>query len=132
MSGARARGTPAPPAPYFSKPPITHVYSKRLPTSGSSAKPAVEAPPRRSSIVPSLPRYVKHDPSVPTMADPIPPVANSHGMATHEKSGYRQPRLALHTKALSPVPRSCRNALANPHYRCAMEEEHAALVDNHT
>ena len=53
-------------------------------------------------------------------------------MATRGKSEYRQPRLALHTEALSPVPRSCRDALANPHWRRAMEEEHAALLDNHT
>ena len=53
-------------------------------------------------------------------------------MATRGKSGYRQPRLALHTEALSPLPRSCRDALANPHWRQAMEDEYAALLDNNT
>ena len=53
-------------------------------------------------------------------------------MVTRGKSGYRQPRLALHTEALSPLPRSCRDALANPHWRWAMEEEFAALLNNHT
>ena len=63
---------------------------------------------------------------------PIPPVANSHGMLTRGKSGYHQPRLHLHTEALSPIPRSCRDALTDPHWRRAMEEEHAALIENHT
>ena len=40
--------------------------------------------------------------------------------------------LALHTEALSPLPRSCRDALADPHWRQAMEDEYAALQDNHT
>ena len=83
-------------------------------------------------MIPSPPRFVKSDPPLPTGAVPIPPVANTHGMATRGKSGYRQPRLALHTEALSPLPRSCRDALADPHWRRAMEEEYAALQDNNT
>ena len=50
---------------------------------------------------------------------------------TRGKSGYIQPRI-LHTEALSPIPRSCRDALADPHWRRAMEDEYAALMDNKT
>jgi hypothetical protein len=131
-----ARLVPAPPqAPAalgFAKPPIVHVYSKRAPTPTLTPAPPAGAPPRRSSIVPSPPRYVKTDPPVPAGAVPIPPVDNSHNMATRGKSGYRQPRLTLHAEALSPLPRSVRDALADPNWRRAMEEEHTALLENHT
>jgi hypothetical protein len=33
---------------------------------------------------------------------------------------------------VSPVPSSVREALLDPHWRCAMEEEHAALLANQT
>jgi hypothetical protein len=65
-------------------------------------------------------------------AIPIPPVVNPHGMATRGKTGYHQPRLGLHSEVLSPIPRSFRDALADPHWRKAMEEEHTALLDNCT
>jgi len=51
-------------------------------------------------------------------------------MMTRGKSGYIQPRI-LHAEALSPIPRSCRDALADPHWRRAMEDEYAALMENH-
>ncbi|XP_021306364.1 proline-rich protein 36, partial [Sorghum bicolor] len=119
-----------PPAPLFSKPPVVQVYTRRAPTSSSPPEPTGGPLPRRSSMVPSPPRYVKHGPTIGTV--PIPPVTNDHGMATRGKSGYRQPRLAMHAEPLSPIPQSCRDALANPHWRRAMEEEYAALLDNNT
>jgi len=64
--------------------------------------------------------------------DDRPPIVNDHGMMTRGKSGFQQPRLGLHAEALSPIPQSCRDALTNPHWRQAMEEEYAALLDNHT
>jgi hypothetical protein len=51
-------------------------------------------------------------------------------MSTHNKSGYQQPRAALHLEVLSPVPRSYRDALADPNWRKAMKEECAALHAN--
>jgi len=154
---AQAPPSPAPPvqllpqphvqppaAPTFTKPPVVHVYARRASTAGPSptatSSPAADSspaspprpPPRRSGLIPSPPRYVKQDPPLPMGAVPIPPVANTHGMATRGKIGYRQPRLALHAAALSPLPRSCRDALADPHWRQAMEDEFAALTDNHT
>jgi hypothetical protein len=52
-------------------------------------------------------------------------------MATCWKAGFRQPR-ALHAETLSPLPRSVREALADPHWGQAMEEEFGALSANHT
>jgi hypothetical protein len=53
-------------------------------------------------------------------------------MATRGKSGFQQPRAALHSEVLSPLPRSHRDALVDPNWRKAMEEECAALHENHT
>jgi len=47
-------------------------------------------------------------------------------MATRGKSGFRVPAL-FNTAPLSPVPKTFRSALADPLWRAAMEEEHAAL-----
>ena len=76
--------------------------------------------------------------SVPAAAAPlpkgavaVPPVANQHSMGTHSKSGFRMPAV-YHAVPLSPVPKTFRSALANPNWRAAMEEEHSALLQNHT
>ena len=52
-------------------------------------------------------------------------------MATRAKSGFRIPAL-YHATPLSLVPKTFRSALAYPNWRAAMEEEHAALLQNHT
>ena len=52
-------------------------------------------------------------------------------MATRAKTGFRIPAL-YHVTSLSPVPKTFRSALANPNWRATMEEEHAALLQNHT
>lgn len=59
---------------------------------------------------------------------------NEHAMVTRGKSGIRRPidRLNLHAAPLSPVPRTYRAALADPHWRTAMEEEYNALLANRT
>ena len=55
-------------------------------------------------------------------------------METRGKRGFRQPvdRLVLHATPLSPIPKSYQSALADPHWRRAMEEEYGALMANHT
>ena len=52
-------------------------------------------------------------------------------MATRAKHGFRVPAL-FHAAQLSPVPKTYRGGLADPSWRVAMEEEHAALLQNHT
>ena len=52
-------------------------------------------------------------------------------MTTRAKHGFRQPA-AYNTALLSPVPRTYRAALADPNWRAAMLDEHAALLQNNT
>jgi len=52
-------------------------------------------------------------------------------MTTRAKDGFRVPSL-FHAAPLSPVPKTFRGALADPNWRAAMEEEHAALLQNQT
>jgi hypothetical protein len=55
-------------------------------------------------------------------------------MTTRGKNGIRLPvtRYNLNVATLSPVPRTYRTALSDPHWCSAMEEEFAALQANHT
>lgn len=55
-------------------------------------------------------------------------------MVTSGKAGIRRPvdRLNLHAMPLSLVPHTYRVALADPHWRTAMEEEYNALLANQT
>jgi hypothetical protein len=52
-------------------------------------------------------------------------------MATRAKRRFRIPAL-FHAAHLSPVPKTYRGGLGDPSWRTAMEEEHAALLENHT
>jgi histone deacetylase 1/2 len=58
-------------------------------------------------------------------------MTNQHPMMTRAKLGFRQPTV-FHAVPLSLVPKTFRSALADPNWRAAMEEEHAALLKNHT
>jgi hypothetical protein len=65
---------------------------------------------------------------------------HTHPMVTRRAVGVLRPvdRLILDADTsatpsdASPVPSSVRTALADPHWRRAMEEEYAALLANHT
>lgn len=61
-------------------------------------------------------------------------MVNDHGMQTRGKSGFAQPvdRMNLHAATLAPVPTSVRSALADPHWRAAMQSEYDALLANDT
>nr|CAB3503089.1 unnamed protein product [Digitaria exilis] len=82
---------------------ITRVYTRRAPAASPAVCPAAPAPVPRGAVA-------------------VPPVTNQHSMATHGKSGFRVPAL----------PKTFRSALAGPLWRAAMEEEHDALMKNHT
>jgi hypothetical protein len=62
------------------------------------------------------------------------PIVNEHTMRTCGKSGFIQPvdKLNLQAAALSPVPKSVRSALTDPHWRAAMQVEFDALLANGT
>ena len=53
-------------------------------------------------------------------------------MVTRGKDGFRQPYIGLHSVQLSPIPKTFRSALADPHWRAAMEEEYSTLLSNNT
>ena len=52
-------------------------------------------------------------------------------MTTRAKHGFRQPAM-YHVAPLSPILKTFCSALADPNWRAAMEEEHSALLQNHT
>jgi hypothetical protein len=55
-------------------------------------------------------------------------------MRTCGKAGIAQPadRLNLHVVPMSPLPRSVRDALADPHWHDAMQAEFDTLLTNDT
>jgi len=69
---------------------------------------------------------------LPPRAEPIQPVVNRHLMVTRGKDGFRQLYIGLHSVQLSPILKTFRSALADPHWRAAMEEEYSVLLSNNT
>ncbi|WVZ56686.1 hypothetical protein U9M48_007180 [Paspalum notatum var. saurae] len=56
-------------------------------------------------------------------------------MVTRRAAGVLRPKVLSDAAAeppISPVPSSVRDALADPHWRRAMEEEYAVLLANQT
>jgi hypothetical protein len=82
-------------------------------------------PPAPAAPAPAAP------PPLPKGAVAVPPVTNRHTMGTRSKSGYRMPAV-FHVAPMSPVPKTFRSAPADPNWRAVMEEEHSALLKNHT
>ncbi|KAJ9563189.1 hypothetical protein OSB04_008349 [Centaurea solstitialis] len=75
------------------------------------------------------------EPSDPSTSLPTPPTPQpTHHMTTRAKSGIVKPiqRLNLHTTSISPLPRSHLQALQDPHWQKAMNEEYHALITNRT
>ena len=96
--------------------PALRVYSRR---------PRPVEPPPAASAAPAAPV------PLPRGAVAVAPTVNQHHMTTRAKDGFRVPSL-FHAAPLSPVPKTFRGALADPNWRAAMEEEHAALLQNQT
>ncbi|KAJ9542159.1 hypothetical protein OSB04_028665 [Centaurea solstitialis] len=71
-------------------------------------------------------------PSLPSVSSPTP--HPTHPMTTCSKSGIVKPtqRLNLHTTSITPLPRSHLQALQDPNWRQAMNEEYHALIKNKT
>jgi hypothetical protein len=69
---------------------------------------------------------------------PVTPLDNPHQMITRGNTGFRVVpdqlvlTAATSSPTLSPTPSSARAALADPHWRAAMEEEYEALISNGT
>jgi hypothetical protein len=89
-----------------------------------------------SALAPPAPSPAPVLPSPPPAPLPkgaiaILPVTNQHSMATRANRDFRVPA-QFHAAQLSPVPKTYRGGLADLSWRAAMEEEHAALLQNHT
>jgi hypothetical protein len=103
-------------------------------TSASTSTPRVAPtiPPAASSVTrvsPSIAQPVPH--RLPTGVVPISPMVHPHPMRTQGVISFQQPKL-YDVATLSPVPKSVRVILANPHWWVAMEEEYATLMSNDT
>jgi hypothetical protein len=68
----------------------------------------------------------------------VTPLDNPHRMITRDKSGFKVVPDHLVLTAMtfsptpSPIPSSARAALADLHWRAAMEDEYGALISNRT
>ncbi|WVZ87938.1 hypothetical protein U9M48_034512 [Paspalum notatum var. saurae] len=137
-SPAAPRAAPVPPLRYAQ--PV-RVYQRRAAVSSAPApSPPVSTVPAPSSSPPAEP------PRRPRLASRVastvyhPPVLewdprHLHPMVTRQAAGVLRPAALSATAAepgISPVPSSVRDALADPHWRRAMEEKYAALLANQT
>ncbi|WVZ96571.1 hypothetical protein U9M48_042192 [Paspalum notatum var. saurae] len=92
--------------------------------------------------MPSSPESAAHAPARARAVSPVynPPVLHwdphhVHPMVTRQTTGVLRPRVlsaAATEPRISPVPSSVRDALADPHWGRAIEEEYAALLANRT
>jgi hypothetical protein len=123
---------------------IYHRHGSAPPSAPMDPGPSMNAPRFADPAV----VYHRRGPATPVV--PEPPVSHlvaihrapghTHPLVTQRASGVLRPInsliLAADTSATppdaSPVPSSVRTALADPHWRRAMEEEYAALLANHT
>ncbi|KAJ9559993.1 LOW QUALITY PROTEIN: hypothetical protein OSB04_005153 [Centaurea solstitialis] len=105
--------------------PPTPTVSSTTPLSSTALSPS---PNQSSADIPGphLP------PSLPSVSSPTP--HPTHPMTTRSKSGIVKPtqRLNLHTTSITPLPRSHLQALQDPNWRQAMNEEYHALIKNKT
>lgn len=127
------------PAPRAASVPSTPTYWAAPTPSSPVPRAAVHAPPPPLPVSPAAHFYVRRlrpaaatPPALPQKAVPIPPVVNQHAMATRGKHGFRQPTTLVASTPPSPIPKTYRAALADPHWRRAMEEEFGALMANDT
>lgn len=67
----------------------------------------------------------------PALSGVCSPIVNQHPITTCVKHGFCQHAL-FHAVALSPMPKIFDSALTDSNWRASMEEEHAALLWNHT
>jgi histone deacetylase 1/2 len=89
-------------------------------TSGASSSPAQSSPPTTP-------------PSAPTLHHAPPPPPSR--MRTRLQDGILQPKRLFNvatSSPISPIPRTYRQALADPHWSAAMRDEHNALLQNDT
>lgn len=131
---------PAPRAATTSSLALPHAGS--APRASLASPPGFPALPRATPTAADLRTYSRRPPPAAPTARPapvplpwgaivVPRTVNQHCMTTWAKEGFRILSL-YHVAPLSPVLKAFRSALAYPNWRAAMEEEHAALLQNQT
>uniref|UniRef100_A0A8R7RGG2 Reverse transcriptase Ty1/copia-type domain-containing protein n=1 Tax=Triticum urartu TaxID=4572 RepID=A0A8R7RGG2_TRIUA len=94
------------------------------------APPSPPPPPYTASTTPP------HTPPLPAKAIPVPIPQNPHKMTTRAKRGFgipaRRLNLLASTSTISPVPKTYRSALHDPHWLEAMRSEFDAFKQNDT
>ncbi|KAJ9551935.1 hypothetical protein OSB04_015980 [Centaurea solstitialis] len=122
------------PSPYFRyhfhhQPDTTTTSSSDSTTYGA---PSDHQPSAASSPHSTDPHNeVPSPPPDHTDSSSPPPI---HPMTTRSRSGIVKPiqKLNLHTSSISPVPRSHLQAIKDPNWRQAMNDEYSALISNGT
>jgi hypothetical protein len=145
------RVAPSTPA-RFADPALVYHHRGHVATSA----PADSGPPTSAArFADPVVVYHRHEPAIPATPD-VPAVRSEpsvyHPVAIHRNLGYVHPMVTRRATGVlrpvdrlilaadmtcnppdaSPVPSSVRTALADPHWRRAMEEEYATLLANHT
>jgi len=120
-----------PPAftPLAIPPSAAHPVSSSITTANSN--PHTMQPTQPSSVLPVSPSPLNTHPP------PAPPVAPSHSMTTRSNNNIHKPirKLTFHTHLPSTdirEPTSVTNALKEPIWRHAMQDEFNALIQNET
>ncbi|WVZ58402.1 hypothetical protein U9M48_008679 [Paspalum notatum var. saurae] len=141
LSPARPRAAPVPPLRYAQ--PV-RVYQRRTVVSPAPTPPLPASPvPAPSTSPPAGPPEPPRHPRLAARVESTvyhPPVLERdprhlHPMVTRRVAGVLRPAVLSTTAAepgISHVPFSVRDALADPHWRRAMEEEYTALLANQT
>jgi hypothetical protein len=129
----------------FTEPP--QVYQRRQLASTPAPAPLPVSRTTSCSIEPPQVSHQRQVTPAPASSRAGPPVyhlvpvvhdpCRTYPMVTRRAAGITKPVDLLQLSAatspmLSPVPTSVCRALANPHWRCAMEEEYEALLSNRT
>jgi hypothetical protein len=112
--------------------PSTPRVAPMTPPSTFVPHMAPTTPPTTSSAAPISPPATQLVPHVLLAgAVPVSPMVHPHLMRTWGVADFWQTKLYI-TTTLSPILKSVWTALANPHWRAAMEEECVALMSNDT
>jgi hypothetical protein len=128
-AGAGAAGTRGAPEAALRREAGTVAQTTRSDPEAALSREAGTTPP---------PPLLRPSVGGPGVVVPVTPPDNPHRMITRGKTGFRvvPARLVLtvvtSSPTSSPIPSSARVALADPHWRAAMEEEYGTLISNGT
>nr|KYP67039.1 Retrovirus-related Pol polyprotein from transposon TNT 1-94 [Cajanus cajan] len=133
------------PCQYFNlnpdlSPPCTTstVLSQQPPLPSQIGDSSVSIIPSVSSsqnVSPSSPESSSQNVSSPTSSTApasIPRTINNHPMQTRSKSGFHNPRIHPSLFLAHSEPKTVKQALADPNWFSAMQQEYNALMLNHT